>query len=98
LGLLRDLPLWRVITWPAVGTVLGSSAGWAVARNPRVPARRRAGPSLESPGAGQFLDPEYPRHFEVRYVSRDGSGGGDSVADRGRLITFAYTTGAAATA
>lgn len=30
-GLLRRAPLWRVITWAAVGTVAGSLGGWAAA-------------------------------------------------------------------
>ena len=36
-SLLRHLPLGRVILWAAVGTVLGSFAGWAVGGNPLAP-------------------------------------------------------------
>ena len=29
-SLLRNAPLWRVVTWAAVGTVVGSFGGWAI--------------------------------------------------------------------
>ena len=47
-GLLRRVPLWRVVTWTAVGTVLGSLAGWAAAGTALVPS----GPAV---GVGALL-------------------------------------------
>jgi uncharacterized membrane protein YfcA len=36
-SLLRHVSLWRVILWTAVGTVVGSFAGWAANTNPISP-------------------------------------------------------------
>jgi len=36
-SLLRHVSLWRVILWATAGTVMGSFAGWAVAKNPILP-------------------------------------------------------------